>query len=110
MAAAKLKSLLAKGRVVSDKLEKAASVCAEWYAAEPSLATFVLRGIFQDLIARGWDDPQGVPTAHYKLFKDGVLPHLTRVVDTLAATPSAEPIDDLDALVVAYRNSIPANP
>jgi hypothetical protein len=110
MSAAKLKTLLARGRVVSDKLEKASTLCDEWYAAEPSLATFVLRGTFRDLIARGWDDAQGVPTAHYRLFKDGVFPHLSAIVDTLAATPSAEPIDELDALVVAYRDSIPTTP
>jgi hypothetical protein len=51
-----------------------------------------------------------VPAAHYKLFKDGVLPHLIRIADTLAATPSAEPITELDNLVIAYRASLPTTP
>ena len=110
MSAMKLKSLLARGRMVSDKLDKAASLCDEWYVAEPSLATFVLRGIFRDLIARGWDDPQGVPAAHYKPFRDGVLPHLSGIVDALVATPSAEPIGELDVMIVAHRDSLSVTP
>jgi hypothetical protein len=107
MSAAKLKPLLARGDLVSHRLEDASSLCDKWYEAEPSLTTFVLRSLLQDLIARGWDDAQGVPASHYKLFKDLVLPHLKRIVDILAVTPSAEPIGELDTLVVAYRNSFP---
>jgi hypothetical protein len=96
--------------MVSGNLRDACSVCEAWYQAEPSLVTFTLRGIFLDLVGRGWDDPQGVPTATYQPFQNGVLPHLIRITDTLSASPAAEPIDDLDALTVAYRDSLLATP
>jgi hypothetical protein len=32
------------------------------------------------------------------------------VADILAATPSAEPFDELDTLVIAYRDSIAPTP
>jgi hypothetical protein len=110
MSAAKLKQLLARGRVVSSKLERAAELCDEWYSNEPSPATFVLRGLFHDLIRRGWDDPQGVPAAQYKPFNDLVMPRLRALVDLLAGTPSADPAAELENLVVAYRDSLNATP
>jgi hypothetical protein len=61
-------------------------------------------------MARGWYDRQGVPTNRYQLFQDGVLPHLLRIADILVATPAAEPIAELDALVIAYRDSLRATP
>ena len=64
MSAASLRAILAKGAMVSDNLRDAAALCDQWYAAEPSLATFVLRGVFADLTARGWDAQQGAPSTH----------------------------------------------
>lgn len=110
MPAQQLKLLLVKGALISTNLQDAALLCDNWYAAEPSLMTFILRSIFRDLVLRGWDDPQGVPTAHYQTFQSLVLPHLNSVVGVLAATPSAEPISELDALVVAYRDFLSATP
>jgi len=110
MSATQLRTLLTKGAVVSQNLRDAAAVSEAWYRAEPSLTTFVLRGILEDLVSRGWDDAQGVPTAVYQPFQATVLPPLLRVVDILVATPAAEPIDELDALVVAYRDSLLTTP
>jgi hypothetical protein len=110
MSAAQLKQLLAKGSMVSDNLRDTIVLCDDWYAAEPSLATFVLRSIFRDLERRGWDDQQGVSTAVYDPFKNGVVPRLMQIADILIATPAAEPIDELDDLVVAYRDSVKATP
>ena len=110
MSAKQLKVLLAKGNMVSDNLQDTAAVCDAWYRAEPSLTTFVLRGIFEDLVSRGWDDKQGVSTPTYQPFQDDVLPHLVGIADILSATPAAEPIDEVEALVVAYRDSLLATP
>src|SRR5689334_21022336 len=110
MSPTQLKTLLTKGAVVSQNLLGAAAVCEAWYRAEPSLTTFVLRAILDDLISRGWDDKQGVPIAVYQPFQAGVLPPLLRLVDILIATPAAEPIAEADAIVVAYRGSLLATP
>jgi hypothetical protein len=96
--------------MVSSNLQDAATLCRDWYFAEPSPTTFVLRGIFEDLVSRGWDDPQGVPTATYTPFSNGVLPHLIAVADALVASPAAEPITEVDALTVAYRDFLQAVP
>jgi hypothetical protein len=56
------------------------------------------------LAARGWEDQQGVPATTYQPFQNGVLPHLLHIANTLSATPAAEPINELDTLVVSYRD------
>ena len=96
--------------MLSDTLRDAIVLCDDWYAAEPSLTTFVLRSIFRDLQLRGWDNQQGVPTAEYDPFQNGVLPHLVQIADILSATPAAEPVNELDALIVAYRDSLLQTP
>jgi hypothetical protein len=110
MPAKKLKQLLCKGNVLADNLRDTITVCDDWYAAEPSLTTFVLRSIFRDLQFRGWDNQQGIPTAVYDPFQKGVLPHLLQIADILSAMPAAEPVNELDALIVAYRDSLPPTP
>lgn len=110
MPPAKLKALLASGCLTGDKLTDAARLCHDWYTAEPSLVTFTLRGLFRDLEARGWDDGQGVPAAQYAPFQAVVLPILKQIADIMSATPAAEPLAELDALTVAYRNSLAATP
>ena len=96
--------------MLSDTLRDTIVLCDDWYAAEPSLTTFVLRSIFRDLQLRGWDSQQGIPTAVYDPFQNGVLPHLLQIADILSATPAAEPVNELDALIVAYRDSLLATP
>ena len=96
--------------MVADNLRDTSLLCDDWSEAEPSLATFVLRSLFRDLAHRGWDDQQGVPTTHYDPFQHKVVPHLHQIADILSATPAAEPTDELDHLVVAYRDSITATP
>jgi hypothetical protein len=91
---------------VGSNLRDASALWDDWFAAEPSLTTFALRSLFRDLIDRGWDDPQGVPSPDYQRFAGGVLPVLNRIVGTLAVTPSAEPVDAVDELAVAYRDSL----
>ena len=96
--------------MLSDTLRDTIVLCDDWYAAEPSLTTFVLRSLFRDLQCRGWDNQQGIPTAVYDPFKNGVLPHLLKIADILSATPAAEPVNEVDALVVAYRDSFSSTP
>ncbi len=96
--------------MVSDTLRETIAHCDDWYTAEPSIATFVLRSLFRDLERRGWDDRQGVSAAVYDPFKNGVLPLLNQIADILSATPAASPIAEMEGLVVAYRDSIRATP
>jgi hypothetical protein len=110
MSATQLRQLLAKGSMVSSNLQDTATLCRDWYLSEPSVTTFILRSVFEDLISRDWDDPQGVPTAAYTAFKDGVVPHLVAVADALIASPAAEPIAEVDALTVAYRDFLQTVP
>ena len=110
MPQAKLKALLGSGCLLGDKLTQAAQLCDDWYIVEPSLVTFTLRSLFHDLVGRCWDDGQGVPVAQYAPFQAGVMPILKRIAEVMSATPAAEPIDELDNLAVAYRDSIKATP
>jgi hypothetical protein len=110
MHAAQLRAVLGKGDLLGDNLRDAAAVCNAWYTAEPSLATFVMHTLMEALLARNWGDEQGVPASHYQPFQSLVLPGLIQVVDILVATPAAEPIDELDALVIAYRDCLRATP
>jgi hypothetical protein len=96
--------------MVSDNLRDAVSLCETWYQAEPSLATFILRAIFEDLHGFGWTNQQGVPNATYQPFQNSVLPHIVLIVDSLAANPNAQPMNELDALVVAYRDFLQGKP
>jgi hypothetical protein len=110
MSAKKLKQLLTKGDVVGDTLVDTIAHCDAWYAIDAGLTTFALRSIFRDLQLRGWDNQQGIATVVYNPFKNGVLPHLLRIADILSATPAAEPMNELTALIVAYRDSLLATP
>ena len=110
MPANKLKRLLAKGPLVADNLRHALAIVDACHAAEPGLATFVIRSLLRDLERRGWDDQQGVPAVQYAPFKNTVEPKLIVIAGVLAATPAAEPISELDQLVVAYRDSIKETP
>jgi hypothetical protein len=42
--------------------------------------SFVFRSVFHDLIARDWDDEQGVPTPVFNRFAADVLPRLNAVL------------------------------
>ena len=96
--------------MLSTTLRDTITLCEEWYAAEPSLNTFVLLSLFQDLERRGWDDPQGILAAKYAPFQNMVLPHLIKIADLLINTPAATPATELDDLAIAYRASIKATP
>lgn len=82
-----LRQFLGKGNMVSDTLRDTIALCEEWYAAEPSIVTFVLLSLFHHLERRGWDNRQGVATAQYDPFKNMVLPHLIAIADLLIKAP-----------------------
>ncbi len=105
-----LRQFLGKGNMVSDTLRDTIALCEEWYAAEPSIVTFVLLSLFHHLERRGWDNRQGVATAQYDPFKNMVLPHLIAIADLLIKAPAATPTAELDDLVIAYQASIKATP
>lgn len=108
--AARLRQILRAGSLLSDNLRDAVSESEAWYQAEPSLATFILRAICADRESDGWTNQQGVPSADYQPFETGVVPHLIQVVDTLAVNPNVQPMNELDALIVAYRDFLQGKP
>ncbi len=110
MTPAKLKLLLSSGSLTGDRLTKVEKLCHDWYLAEPSLVTFTISSLFKNLVDREWNDGQGVASALYDPFQKIALPALLKIVDIMAATPAAEPITELDQLVIAYRDSIKATP
>jgi hypothetical protein len=108
--ATQLKQLLSKGSLVSDNLRDAVVESNAWYRDEPGLPTFILRAILVDRDNAGWTDQQGAPAMDYQCFQNDVLPHLLRIVDTLAANSSAQPMGDIDALIAAYRDFLQSIP
>lgn len=92
--------------MVSDNLRDAVAESDAWYRDEPDIFTFVIRAVFADRASAGWTDQQGAPATDYQLFHNDVLPQLVRIVDALAANPSAQPMNELDSLIAAYRDFI----
>lgn len=56
MYATQLVRLLNKDSMMADNLRDAIALCETWYIAEPSITTFILHALFDDLAARGWDE------------------------------------------------------
>jgi hypothetical protein len=95
-----LRPLLAKGVFIPGSVTSIKAVCDDWFQDEASLASFVFRSIFRDLIARDWDDPQGVPTPVFDRFLADVLPRLNAVLTVLPG----DPVGALEDLLLAYRD------
>jgi hypothetical protein len=74
-----------------------ASLCDDWFGNEGSLASFVFRSIFRELVQRDWAE-QAVPTAVFSQFRDAVLPRLRAALQHEADTVL------LVDLVRAYRD------
>lgn len=99
---AKLRPLLVKGVFVPSSVRVITSICDDWFRDEASPESFTFRSIFRDLIFRGWDTQQGIPTDEFDRFVDDVLPRLNTVLSVLPADPTAA----LRDLVIAYHSSI----
>jgi hypothetical protein len=98
----KLGPLLIKGTFAPGSVVGIAVLCDDWFRDEASLVSFTFRSIFRGLIARGWDDPQAVPTPEFDRFVDDVLPRLNAVLAVLPGDPTAA----LHDLALAYHSSI----
>jgi hypothetical protein len=99
---AKLKPLLAKGTFGPDRVREISDICDEWFKNESSLVSFVFRSIFRDLIARDWDNQQGVPNDEFERFETDVLPRLDAALNALPPRLDTT----LSDLVIAYHGSI----
>jgi hypothetical protein len=99
---ANLKPSLTKGVFAPGSITAVSSHCDDWFKYEALPEAFIFRSIFRDLIARGWNDPQGVPTLDFDRFVDDVLPRLNDVLDVLPGDPTAA----LRDLVLAYHSSL----
>jgi hypothetical protein len=102
MHVARLRPLLVDGTFGKNLVPVIRTVCNDWFRDEASLASYVFLSIFNDLIARNWDDPQGVPPAEYNRFVADVLPCLNDVLDALPGDPTSA----LQQLVLAYHDAI----
>jgi len=69
MYVAQLIPLLVEGTFVPGSVTTIAALCDGWFRDEASLVSFVFRSVFHDLIARDWDDEQGVPTPVFDSFR-----------------------------------------
>jgi len=66
MYVAQLLPLLVEHTFVPGSVTTLNALCNDWFRNEGSLVSFVFCSVFRDLIARGWDDEQGVPTSALK--------------------------------------------
>jgi hypothetical protein len=99
---AQLRRQLSSGVFVPGSVYTIVALCDDWFRDESSVASFVFRSIFRDLISRGWDDPQGIPTSEFNRFIADVLPCLNDVLAILPGDPSGA----IEKLVVAYHDSM----
>ena len=81
---------------------RGSTLCLDWFKNEASLISFVIAGVFRDLIARGWDDPQGVPVDEWNRFVADVVPRMVAVLDAQPAGLQSA----LEALALAYHSSL----
>jgi len=88
MSASLLKPLLANEGVTPANVVRFSGLCEAWFMAEPALETFALRAVARELLAQGWDDQQGIPTATVSQFQQSALPELILLVDLIGnSTP-----------------------
>lgn len=100
MAAAGLRSPLAEGPVVGDRLRRAVALSEGWFDTDAHAASFLIR----DLSALDWDDQQGPPVQDYEPFDREIRPALDGILDSLA-NGRAVSLADLDGLAVAIRDA-----
>lgn len=105
MWAAALKSLLAKGPPLADRLAEAIALCGEWFEADPRLVPYIFRAVFVDLDRRDWGDPQGVRVVELAPFQSGVLPLINAMLDTFVAGQSDPPPGSVETLLIAVRDA-----
>lgn len=95
-------SSLLDGGLAGDNVRAIADHCRDWFRQSPSLATFALRSVFDDLSARHWADGQAVRTADHESHERLLLPVLRSVVSSLGKPPAAQ-YDALETLALAVH-------
>jgi hypothetical protein len=106
--AANLRSLLASGPVVSDRLTQAISLCEQWFQSDATVASYVSLSVLRVLQGWGWDDQQGTSAADYSRFESYVLPEFFGLCDAVDVSGDTEPLGSLLSLVKAFRDFGPA--
>ena len=97
-----LRQWLVDPGIVPAFIPLASTLCFDWFKNEASLVSFVFRSIFRDLIYRGWDDQQGIPTSDWDQFKADVIPRMIAAIDS----PPGGLQSALDALAIAYHSTL----
>jgi hypothetical protein len=100
-----LKLLLSNGGISPDNVRSALQICEDWFLQEPGLASFVFRAIFFEL-SESWKDPQGIPTAEYEKYRDGLLPELETLLGSLPTLSSDDVVVSLTNLLLSYRDCV----
>jgi hypothetical protein len=99
MSRAALNSRLSDPGFAPQDLTPAADEARAWFVHTADPAAFAVLGVLCDLIARGFDDQQGAPTAEWQRVVADALPRLRGVT---ADPPTATDAD----LVIAYHSTL----
>jgi len=99
MSRAALNSLLSDPGFAPKDITPATIEARAWFMATADADASAVLGVFNDLLARGFDDEQGVPTDAWERFTGEVLPKLLGIT---ASPPTVTPAD----LAIAYHSSI----
>lgn len=94
-----LNSRLSSPGFAPQDIKPAADEARAWFVRTADPVAFAVLGVLCDLIARGFDDQQGVPTAEWQRVEADALPHLRGIT---ASPPTATLTD----LVIAYHSTI----
>jgi hypothetical protein len=100
----RLRQLLAETGLglAPENVRALASLCDEWFAAEPICAVFTLRALFHELVDL-LDGDQGVRTEYLAPFVERLLPRLRQVASILPCSDSKPLVDALNCLVQAFQ-------
>lgn len=99
-----LRPLLANPAFAPADITAAWKLCDQWFRNTASLASFVLRAIFVQLVELEWDH-QAVPLTDWQNFVDDVLPRMIAALDAVPTAAPGEPVAELSALVVGFHST-----
>jgi hypothetical protein len=99
MSRAALNSRLSDPGFAPQDIKPAADEARAWFVHTADPAAFTVLGVLCDLIARGFDGQQGVPTAEWQRVATDALPRLRGIT---TSPPTATQAD----LVIAYHSTL----
>src|SRR5712692_6890874 len=105
MYANRIRSILTKDGLTPDSVARhLAPECDAWFKAEPTAVSFALHSLFREMLSRGWDDLQGVPSEECARVGQELLPKLRVLLGLAPAGSQQQVAAALDSLARAYRD------